>query len=90
MTPQQNAEAPRWQHLNESGGSSADESYQGVLQIENRISQETLQELSKKSHDVEELAPYGHGSSVQILEVLPNGTYVAGSDPRCEGQAAGI
>jgi gamma-glutamyltranspeptidase len=46
--------------------------------------------LSKKSHDVEELAPYGHGSSVQILEVLPNGTYVAGSDPRCEGQAAGI
>jgi gamma-glutamyltranspeptidase/glutathione hydrolase len=90
MTPQQNAEAPRWQHLNKSGGSSADENYQGVLQIENRISQETLQELSKKSHDVEELAPYGHGSSVQILEVLPNGTYVAGSDPRCEGQAAGI
>jgi len=27
---------------------------------------------------------------VQLMQVLPNKTYAFGSDPRCEGQAAGI
>jgi hypothetical protein len=27
---------------------------------------------------------------VQLMEVLPNGTFAFGSDPRCEGHASGI
>ena len=90
MTPQQNAEAPRWQHLNKPGQSSLEENNEGVLQIENQIAQVTLHELSMKGHFVQELSAFGHGSSVQFLEVTENGTYIAGSDPRAEGHAAGI
>ncbi|NBY50993.1 MAG: hypothetical protein EBQ55_00280, partial [Actinobacteria bacterium] len=90
MSPQENAEAPRWQHLNKSKDSSGDETFDGVLQIEKRVPHETFSILTSLGHAVEELPPYGHGSSVQLLEVLENGTYIAGSDPRCEGHAAGI
>jgi gamma-glutamyltranspeptidase/glutathione hydrolase len=90
MSPQHNAEAPRWQHLNKPGRSSLEENYEGVLQIEDRISQEIVQELSSKGHAVQELPAFGHGSSVQFLEVTENGTYIAGSDPRAEGHVAGI
>ena len=90
MTPQENAEAPRWQHLNKAKDSSGDEVFDGVLQIENRTSQETISTLTSLGHEISELPAYGHGSSVQLLEVLENGTYIAGSDPRCEGHAAGI
>ncbi len=90
MNPQQNVEAPRWQHLNKPNETSVEESFDGVLQIENRYSQETQDSLNAKGHAVQELPAYGHGSAVQLLYVLENGTYIAGSDPRSEGHAAGI
>jgi gamma-glutamyltranspeptidase/glutathione hydrolase len=90
MSPQENAESPRWQHLNKKKDSSGDEIFDGVLQIENRTAQETISALSSLGHEISELPAYGHGSSVQLLEVLENGTYIAGSDPRCEGHASGI
>ena len=90
LNPQQNAEAPRWQHLNKPGESSLNESFDGVLQIEGRFSDETKQALEAKGHVTQYLTDFGHGSAVQILEVLENGTYIAGSDPRAEGHAAGI
>jgi gamma-glutamyltranspeptidase/glutathione hydrolase len=90
MSPQQNVEAPRWQHLNKPNETSVDESFDGVLQIENRCSQETQDSLNAKGHAVQELPAYGHGSAVQLLQVLENGTYIAGSDPRSEGHASGI
>ncbi|NBV12290.1 MAG: hypothetical protein EBS03_04035 [Actinobacteria bacterium] len=90
MSPQENAEAPRWQHLNKPGETSNIERYDGVLQIEGRYPKELQQELTKRGHDVQFLSDYGHGSAVQLLEVLENGTYIAGSDPRSEGHAAGL
>jgi gamma-glutamyltranspeptidase/glutathione hydrolase len=90
MSPQENAEAPRWQHLNKKRDNSGIEVFDGVLQIENRVSQDIITSLSNRGHEVQELSAYGHGSSVQLLEVQENGTYIAGSDPRCEGHAAGI
>lgn len=90
MSPQENAEAPRWQHLNKKRDNSGIEVFDGLLQIENRVSQEIITSLSNRGHEVQELSAYGHGSSVQLLEVQENGTYIAGSDPRCEGHAAGI
>jgi gamma-glutamyltranspeptidase/glutathione hydrolase len=90
LSPQENAEAPRWQHLNGPSYSDAEENFNGVLQIESRVSQEVLGELGKLGHEVQELSPYGHGSSVQLLEIAENGSFVLGSDPRTEGQAAGF
>ena len=90
MSPQENAEAPRWQHLNGPSTSDAEENFDGVLQIENRVSGEVLSELKKLGHTVQELSPFGHGSSVQLLEATENGTFILGSDPRSEGHAAGF
>lgn len=90
MSPQQNVEAPRWQHLNKPSETTLDEGFDGVLQIENRYPKEVKEALIAQGHDVQDLTAYGHGSSVQLLEVLENGTYIAGSDPRSEGHASGI
>ena len=90
MNPQENAEAPRWQHLAVVGDSAAVETGAGVLQIEDRIPYEVMAELKERGHEVKELTSYGHSSAVQLLEVMEDGTYVAGSDPRCEGLALGI
>ena len=90
LNVQEAIEAPRWQHLNAPGQSSAEESGKGVLEIEDRVSAAVIDELRAKGHEVKLLPSWGHGSSVQMLEVLPQGTYAIGSDPRCEGHAAGI
>ena len=90
MNVQEATEAPRWQHLNAPGQSSAEENGSGVLEIENRVPTQVLDQLRTKGHDVKELAAWGHGSSVQLMQVLPNATYAFGSDPRCEGHAAGL
>jgi gamma-glutamyltranspeptidase/glutathione hydrolase len=90
LNVQEAIEAPRWQHLNEPGASSEEESGLGVLQIEDRVSVDVFEELRAKGHVVAPLAAWGHGSSVQLMEVMENGTYAFGSDPRCEGHAAGL
>ena len=90
MNVQEATEAPRWQHLNAPGQSTTEEAGSGVLEIENRVPTAVLDELRAKGHDVKELAAWGHGSSVQLMQVLPSKTYAFGSDPRCEGHASGI
>ncbi len=89
MNVQQACEAPRWQHLTTPGNPNIEEDYFGVLEIENRFDSATLKTLTELGHNVKELPGYGHGSAVQLLEVLPNGSYAVGSDPRVDGQAAG-
>jgi gamma-glutamyltranspeptidase/glutathione hydrolase len=90
LSPQENAEAPRWQHLNGPSYSDAEENFNGVLQIENRVPQDVLGELRNLGHEVQELAPYGHGSSVQLLATTESGSFILGSDPRTEGHAGGF
>jgi gamma-glutamyltranspeptidase/glutathione hydrolase len=90
MNVQEATEAPRWQHLNAPGQSSDEERGSGVLEIENRVPTAVMDQLRAKGHDVKPLAAWGHGSSVQLMQVLPNGTFAFGSDPRCEGHASGI
>jgi gamma-glutamyltranspeptidase/glutathione hydrolase len=88
LNVQESCEAPRWQHLN--GDSSAVETGVGTLQIEARFGDEVIAGLKAKGHDVVVLPDYGHGSAVQLLELLPNGTQCWGSDVRVDGIAAGI
>lgn len=90
MNVQEAIEAPRWQHLSLSGQGGADEATFGTLEIENRFGDEALADLKVRGHVVKELDGWSHGSSVQLMQRLHNGTFAFGSDPRCEGQAAGI
>jgi gamma-glutamyltranspeptidase/glutathione hydrolase len=90
MNVQEAIEAPRWQHLNAPGQSSEQENGPGVLEIEDRVPGDVFDELRAKGHEVRPLAAWGHGSSVQLMQVLPNKTYAFGSDPRCEGHASGV
>jgi len=57
---------------------------------ESRFGEEVMAELVEKGHEVKALPPYGHGSSVQLLEVMDDGTFALASDPRCDGQAISI
>jgi gamma-glutamyltranspeptidase/glutathione hydrolase len=88
MSVQEACEAARWQHL--IGDSSDYETGAGKLQIESRVSAAVIEELKAKGHDVMLLPEYGHGSAVQLLQILDNGTQAWGSDIRVDGQAAGI
>lgn len=90
MTVQQVAEAPRWMHLSDPSTSAVNEQVKGVLSIESRFGEELINDLKGRGHDINVLPEYGHASSVQVLEILPSGTFAFGSDPRAEGHAAGI
>ena len=90
MTVQEVAEAPRWMHLSDPSTSAVNEAVKGVLSIESRFGDEVINDLRARGHEITVLPEYGHASSVQVLEVLPTGTYAIGSDPRSEGHAAGI
>lgn len=87
---QEVAEAPRWMHLSDPSTSAVNEEIKGILSIEPRFGEELIADLKERGHEIAVLADYGHASSVQLLEVLPNGTFAIGSDPRSEGHAAGI
>ena len=90
MSAQEAVEMPRWQHLVSPGESAGVEGYSGHLQLESRFDEKTIEGLRGKGHDVSAISPFGHGSAVQLLRVLPNGTFEFGSDPRCEGLAIGL
>jgi gamma-glutamyltranspeptidase/glutathione hydrolase len=90
LNVQEAIEAPRWQHLNAPGLYNEVEAGTGVLQIEDRVPESVFEELRARGHDVLPLTAWGHGSSVQLMEVLENGTCAFGSDPRSEGHASGL
>lgn len=89
LNPQEAVEAPRWQHGGAVG--AADEPGAGQLAIENRIALDVVLELEKRGHKVNALGPWAHSSSYQVIAVHPEtGAFMAGSDPRCDGHAAGF
>ncbi len=85
MNPQEAVEAPRWQHT----GSASDGV--GTLEIENRVEQSELENLKLMGHHAQYIDGWGHGSAYQLIAVdAETGAYMAGSDPRCDGHAAGF
>ena len=89
LNPQEAVEAPRWQHGGAVGAS--DEPSAGQLAIENRIALDVVMELEKRGHKVNALGPWAHSSAYQVIAVHPEtGAFMAGSDPRCDGHAAGF
>jgi gamma-glutamyltranspeptidase/glutathione hydrolase len=78
MNPQEAVEAPRWQHDPEG------------LKVERRVPTETLVALEQKGHHVLLLPEWGQSGAVQVIAVHPESkALLAGSDPRCDGHAAG-
>jgi gamma-glutamyltranspeptidase/glutathione hydrolase len=88
LNPQEAIEAPRWQH----GPVVGDEAEGGeTLSIEDRLPVNTTWDLTARGHNVASIGPWAHSSSYQLFAVHPeNGAYLAGSDPRCDGHAAGF
>jgi gamma-glutamyltranspeptidase/glutathione hydrolase len=79
LNPQETIEAPKWASL-------AD----GSLHVESRFPPETLRELEAKGHRLTLGGPWSGMCAVQLIRVHPeSGAYLAGSDPRSDGEAVG-
>ncbi len=89
LNPQEAVEAPRWQHGGAVGAD--DEPSAGQLAIESRVALDVVQDLERRGHKVNALGPWAHSSAYQVIAVHPEtGAFMAGSDPRCDGHAAGF
>ncbi|HEV2473410.1 MAG TPA: gamma-glutamyltransferase [Chthonomonadales bacterium] len=89
MNPQEAIELPRWQHggaVGQPGEPSSE-----TLAVENRVPETVTADLASRGHLIQRIGPWEHGSAYQLLAVHPEtGAYLAGSDPRCDGHAAGF
>ncbi len=87
MNPQEAIEAPRWQH----GEGVRTDAETEFLAIEDRVGEDVVNRLKELGHHTQQLSAYGHGSTVQCI-VRPQGAncFMAGSDLRADGHAAGF
>ncbi len=60
------------------------------VEIEGRIPREARRRLEKYGHAVVRVGPWGGSGFVQAIERLPEGGWLACTDPRGEGMAAGF
>ena len=93
MNPQEAIEAPRWQHgpVVTDGTGTPEELAQEHVALEERITPDVKAELERRGHDTAWIGPWAHSSSYQLIAVDPDtGAYLGGSDPRCDGHAAGF
>ena len=79
MNPQASLDAPRWQWAQSK-----------EIQIESDADLSVIEGLRAIGHEVRVAPPGGLFGRGQIIWQLPNGVYVAGSDKRADGYAAGI
>ena len=86
---QQAVEAPRWQHgpaATEPGEASF-----GELDVEEGVGPEVLEGLRRRGHRVRPIPDGSHGSCCQLIaRDKDTGAWMAGSDWRCDGHAAGF
>jgi gamma-glutamyltranspeptidase/glutathione hydrolase len=81
QNPQAASDAPRWRIVRGR-----------TVALEAGVPDAVAQELVERGHDVTRSAPEDSFSfgGAQLVEVLPDGGYVAGSDHRKDGQAIGF
>ena len=87
LDPQQAAEMPRWTSM--VPGQYANYPHDGpdVLTMERRFPEEVRRELARRDHPVDTVGDLDGPCSVEIIRRLPDGTLLAGSDPRRDGWA---
>lgn len=79
MNPQASLDAPRWQWVKST-----------EIEIESDFDHQTREGLRARGHSVKILESSGRFGRGQIIWRLPSGAYIAGSDKRADGYAAGI
>jgi gamma-glutamyltranspeptidase / glutathione hydrolase len=87
LDPQQAAEMPRW--TSNLSGQYANYPHDGpdVLTIERRFPEAVRRDLAGRGHPVDAVGDLEGPCSVEIIRRAPEGTLVAGSDPRRDGWA---
>jgi gamma-glutamyltranspeptidase/glutathione hydrolase len=79
MNPQAALDAPRWQWLRGN-----------EVAVEQAVPAQVLAGLAARGHQLELRHAGGSFGKGQIIRRLPNGVYVAGSEPRADGCAVGF
>lgn len=79
LNPQASLDAPRWQWTKER-----------EIEIESEAAPEIVNGLRERGHIVKTVEASGRFGRGQIIWRLPSGAYIAGSDKRADGCAAGI
>ncbi|HEX3536921.1 MAG TPA: gamma-glutamyltransferase [Stellaceae bacterium] len=87
LDPQQAAEMPRW--TSNVPGQYANYPHDGpdVLTMERRFSEAVRRDLAERGHPIDTVGDLDGPCSVEIIRRLPDGTLLAGSDPRRDGWA---
>jgi gamma-glutamyltranspeptidase/glutathione hydrolase len=79
LNPQASLDAPRWQWLRGR-----------EVAFEQGVANNIINGLAARGHGVEVRHTGGTFGKGQIIRRLPNGTYIAGSEPRADGCAVGF
>jgi gamma-glutamyltranspeptidase/glutathione hydrolase len=79
LNPQASLDAPRWQWLRGR-----------EVALEQGVANAIINGLAARGHGVDVLHTGGAFGKGQIIRRLPNGTYIAGSEPRADGCAVGF
>jgi gamma-glutamyltranspeptidase/glutathione hydrolase len=79
MNPQASLDAPRWQWMRGRN-----------VSFEQGVANNIINGLAARGHGVDVLHTGGAFGKGQIIRRLPNGTYIAGSEPRADGCAVGF
>ena len=88
MTPQEAVSAPRWRSLQNPMESTIPHTCSNNLQLENRFSTDTKEELAAKGHEIQNVGDWGGPGSAQMITVHPeSAALIGGSDPRTDGYA---
>ena len=87
MNVQQAIEAPRWATRSFPSSVFPHNMSLGVMSVEDRISEEVIDELRAKGHELSISAGWSKGANGAILYDAVTGVYSAGADPRVEAYA---
>ena len=79
MNPQASLDAPRWQWMRGR-----------TVAFEQGVANNIINGLAARGHGIDVLHTGGAFGKGQIIRRLPNGTYIAGSEPRADGCAVGF
>jgi len=89
LDPQAAIETPRWHSFPGADPGQLDQPPE--LQLEDRFSHLTLNELRRRGHALRLLHPWGAPSAMQMIMLdHARGTFLGATDPRAEGAALGI
>jgi gamma-glutamyltranspeptidase/glutathione hydrolase len=80
-------ERPRWTSSQPGQGANWPHSGDHALTIEPGFGEPVLSELERRGHRLNRVGPLEGPCAMQVIQIMPNGLKLAGSDPRRDGWA---